>query len=140
MIISEDHILQEELNKLTRILLAYTNNLHLIIKDIKQTLIYTRKTNILPITPPFSDIGKSCTTTMRIGTQLSMAPCLPLSVHLNLYLPMQSQTFPTILSTPRKHIAHYNTIPNKATPILLHTPTQVNSPTAAALLLSLPPY
>ena len=35
MIISEDHILQEKLNNLTRILLARAYPLHLIIKNIK---------------------------------------------------------------------------------------------------------
>ena len=36
MIISEDHILQEELNNLTRILLARAYPLNLIIKNIKK--------------------------------------------------------------------------------------------------------
>ena len=35
-IISEDHILQEELNDLTRILLAHAYPLHLIIKNLKK--------------------------------------------------------------------------------------------------------
>ena len=38
MIISEDDILQEELNNLTHILLAHAYPPHLIIKDIKKTL------------------------------------------------------------------------------------------------------
>ena len=38
MIISEDYILQEELNNLTRILLARAYHLHLIIKNIKKPL------------------------------------------------------------------------------------------------------
>ena len=72
MIISEDHILQEELNSLTRILLAGTYPLHLIIKNMKKALIHSRKyllsqrtphteTNILPIITPFSGIGKQLT-------------------------------------------------------------------------------
>lgn len=70
MIIFEDHILQEELNNLTCILLACAYQLHLIIKNIKIALIYIRsnlvsqgtlhtETNILPIIIPFLDIGKS---------------------------------------------------------------------------------
>ena len=42
MIISNDHIPQEELNNLTRILLARTYLLHLIIKNIKKALTHTR--------------------------------------------------------------------------------------------------
>ena len=65
-IISKDHILQEELNNLTCILLAHAYPLHFIIKNIKKSLIYTRsillsqwtlhtKTNFLPIITHFSD-------------------------------------------------------------------------------------
>ena len=42
MISSEDHILPEELNSLTRILLVRTYPLHLIIKNIKKTLTHNR--------------------------------------------------------------------------------------------------
>ena len=42
MIISEDHILQEELSNLTRILLASAYPLHLIIKNIKKALTHSR--------------------------------------------------------------------------------------------------
>ena len=59
MVISEDHILQAELNNLTRILLAPAYPLHLIIKSIKKALTYSRnyllsqrtphtETNVLP--------------------------------------------------------------------------------------------
>ena len=69
MIISEDHILQEELNNLTCILLARIYPLHLIIKNIKKALTHNHnnllsqrttqsETNILPIVTPSSDIGK----------------------------------------------------------------------------------
>ena len=69
MIIPEDHILQAELNNLTRILLAHVYQLHLIIKNIKKTLTNSRnyllsqrtphtETSILPIITPFSDMGK----------------------------------------------------------------------------------
>ena len=76
MIISNDHIPQEELNNLTRILLARTYLLHLIIKNIKKALTHTRnhllsqwtthrETNILPIITPFSNIGKSFAATIH---------------------------------------------------------------------------
>ena len=72
MIISEDHILQEELNNLTRILLAHAYPLHFIIKSIKKALTYNcnhllshgipqTETNIIPIVTRFSDIGKLLT-------------------------------------------------------------------------------
>ena len=67
MIISEDQILQEKLNNLTRILLALAYPLHLIIKNIKNALAHNRSyllfqqtpqtdTNICPISTPFLDI------------------------------------------------------------------------------------
>ena len=76
MIISEDHIVQEELNNLTRILLARANPLHLIIKNFKKALTYNRnyllaqrtprtETNILPIVTLFSDIVKLFTATIH---------------------------------------------------------------------------
>ena len=68
MIISEDHLPQEELNNLTRILLARAHPLHLIIKNKKALthncnyLLSQRtpqtETNILLIVAPFSDIDK----------------------------------------------------------------------------------
>ena len=68
MIISEDHILQEQLNKLTHILLAHACLLHLIKKALTcsrshllpQQTPHT-ETNIFPIVTPFSDIGKQLT-------------------------------------------------------------------------------
>ena len=68
MIISEYHILQEERNNLTRILLARAYPLYLVITNIKKALIYTRsnllsqrtphtETIILSIITPFSDIN-----------------------------------------------------------------------------------
>ena len=67
---SNDHILQEELSKLIRILLARAYQLHLLIKIIKKPLTQIRnhllsqrtthrETNILAILTPFSSIGKS---------------------------------------------------------------------------------
>ena len=69
MIISEDHILHEELNSLTLILLDCAYPLHLIIKNIKKALTHNRnhllsqrtsrtESSILPIVTPFSDIVK----------------------------------------------------------------------------------
>ena len=74
MIISEDCILQEELNVI-RILLARAYPPHLIIKS-KKALIYIgsnllsqrlshKETNIHPIITPFSDISKSFTTSIH---------------------------------------------------------------------------
>ena len=70
MIISEDHIPQAELNNLTRILLARSYPLHVIIKNIKKALTHSRnyllsqrtlhtETNILPIVTLFSDFSDS---------------------------------------------------------------------------------
>ena len=100
MIISEDHILQEELNNLTRILLACAFPLHLIIKNIKKTLTHnqnhllTQQTpqtaiNIHAIVTPFSDMCKLLTATIHRnwhhiinGSTLSTIwPSKPLSAH-----------------------------------------------------------
>ena len=72
MIISEDNILQAELNNLTRSPLACAYPLHLIIKNIKKPWFVnlSRKgtpqteTNILPIVTPSSYIGKLFTATI----------------------------------------------------------------------------
>ena len=72
MIISEDHILQEELNNLSRILLARAYPIQLIIKNIKKALTHNHnhllsqrksqtENNILPIVTSFSDMGKLLT-------------------------------------------------------------------------------
>ena len=72
MIISKDHILKEQCNNLTGILLARTYPLHVIIKKIKKALTNSRnyllsqrtphiQTDILPIITPFSDMGKQLT-------------------------------------------------------------------------------
>ena len=73
VIIPKDHILQEELNDLTRILLARAyplyinkNKKHLI--HILSNLLYQRirhtEPDIVPIVTPFSDIRKSFTNTI----------------------------------------------------------------------------
>ena len=48
MIISEDHILQEELNNLTRVLLALAYPLHLIIKNIRKRLESQLQLTVIP--------------------------------------------------------------------------------------------
>ena len=66
MIISKNHILKEQCNNLTGILIARTNPLHVIIKKIKKALTNSRnyllsqqtphiETDILPIITPFSE-------------------------------------------------------------------------------------
>ena len=76
MIISEEHILQEKLNNLTRTRNLTRIPLHLIIKNIEKALIQNRNnllsqrapptvTNILPIITPFSDTGKLFTATVH---------------------------------------------------------------------------
>ena len=95
LVISEDHILQEELYNLTHILLACAYLLHLIIKNTKKALTHNcnyllsqrtpqTETNILPIVTPFSDISKLFAATyIRIGTQLPMTPYSPPFGHPN---------------------------------------------------------
>ena len=76
IIICDDHILQEELNNLTCILLAHAYSLHLITKNIKKSPIHTHshlllqrtthaETKILPIITPFLNIGKSFAATIH---------------------------------------------------------------------------
>ena len=61
-------------------------------------------------------------------------PYSPLSGHLNLHLLKQNPAeFRTILSSPHKHVAYHNTIPNTATHINQHTFTQAYTPTEATL-------
>ena len=51
MIISEDHIPQEELNNLKHILLTCAYLLHLIVKNIKKTLTHNRNHLLSQETP-----------------------------------------------------------------------------------------
>ena len=55
MIISEDHILQAELNNLTRILLARAYPLHLIIKNIKKNLDPKPQLPVIPTNTTYRD-------------------------------------------------------------------------------------
>ena len=81
MIISGDHILEAELNNLTRILLTRSHPLHLIIKNMKKASTHScnyllsqrtphTQTNILPIITPFSDIGKQLTAIIHKNWQI----------------------------------------------------------------------
>ena len=97
MIILEDHILQAELNNLTRILLARAYPLHLIIKNIKKALTHSRnyllsqrtphtETNILPIITPFSDMGKQLTAIIHrnwhiVPNNTTLSTIWPFSLH-----------------------------------------------------------
>ena len=120
MIISEDHILQEELNNVARILLARAYPLHLIIKSIKKpwptTQLPVIPTNTTdrnqhsPIVTPFSDIAKlTAANNIRIGTPLPF-------VYLNPYRSSSSQAaFTTILSILHEDMAPNGRICNNAT-------------------------
>ena len=97
MIISKDHILQAELNNLTRILLACAYPLHLSIKNIKKAFTHSRnyllsqqtphtEINILPIMIPFSDMGKQLTAIIHrnwdiVANDTTLSTILPFSLH-----------------------------------------------------------
>ena len=122
MIITEDHILQKELNNLTRILLARPYPLHLIIKNMKKALTrscnhllsqWTRptETNIFPNVTPFSDIGKQ----------------LAAIIHRNCHNFASDTTFSSIWSSRslsayaksssiHNHLVHLFTLQKHATP------------------------
>ena len=97
MIISEDYILQEELNNLIRTLLASAYPLHLIIKNIKKALTHNHSNllsqripqtvaNILPIITSFSDTGKLFMATIHKNWHtLLMTPHSPLFGQPNPY-------------------------------------------------------
>ena len=114
MIISEDHILQEELNNLTRIPLARAYPLNLIIKNIKKALTHNRnyllsqqrpqkETKILPIVIPFSNIGKRFTATIhknwhKIGNDTTLHH-LAIQILIRLYQVQQHSQPPCTLCT-----------------------------------------
>ena len=117
IIISEDHILPEELNNLTRILLAHAHPLHLIIKNIKKALTHDlnhllfqqtsqAEKNILPIVTPFSDMSKLLTSIIHRNwdhvankaTLSTIWPSKPLSAYtksriIRNYLVHSAQTY-----------------------------------------------
>ena len=145
MIISENYILQEELNNLTRILLARAYPLHLIITNIKklsstpaatsclnghhiqkqsffpssfpsQTLIFS----IPSIPSPFTLIATTLKNWHIIADDATLSaiwPSKPLPVYSK-----SSIILTAILSTLHKHMAYHNTIPSTVTHIHLHTP------------------
>ena len=129
MIISEDHILQEELNNLTRILLARAYPLQLFIKNIKKALTRSRnnllsqrtphtETNILPIVIRFSDIGNLLSAIIHRNWS-NVADDTALFGHPNPYQPITNPAiFITTLLTMHKHIAPHSRISGTAT----HTP------------------
>ena len=97
--ISEDHILQEEINNLTRILLACAYPLHFIIKNIKKTLTHARNHLLLQQTAQ---------------TKKNILPNVT-----------NSKTFITIFSTLHRHMVPHNRSPNTVTLAHSHTPIAV---------------
>ena len=108
-IISEDHILQEELNNLTRILLARAYPLHLIIKNIKKALTHNC-INLLSQRTPQTVTNILLYT--RIGTQLPITPHSPLFGHVNPYHVYQIQQHSQPSCPLKKDIASHARIPN----------------------------
>ena len=152
MIISEDYILQEELNNRIRTLLARTYSPHVIIKSVKKpsstptVTCYLNGHHIEKQTfSPLSLLSQTQTNRsqpppIRTGTQLPMTPRFLLSGHLSLYLQKKKKilaVFTTILSTPHIHMAHRNTIPSSAIYMQL---THVNTPTQQLHYSSLSPW
>ena len=122
MIISEDHILQAELNNLTRILLACAYPLHLSIKNIKKALTHSRnyllsqqtphtETNILPIMIPFSDMGKQLTAIIHRNWDIVASDT---TLH---HLAIQPTPNPTLFTLHKHRVPHGKT-PRTTT----HTP------------------
>ena len=146
MIISEDHILQAERNKLTRSPLACAYPFHLIIKNIKKALTcqpqfvnlscqgtLQTEINILPIVTPSSYIGKLFTATINENwhtiandtTLTSIWPSKPQSVYTKYYQSIPNPAaFTTILSALHKHMAPHGRIPNTTTHTHPHEPTK----------------
>ena len=137
MIISEDHILEAELNNLTRILLARAYPLHLIIKNIKKALTHNcnyllsqrtphTETNILHIITPFSDMGKQLTRSYtEIGTLLPTIPHSPPSGYPDLCRPTLNPTVfiaTLFITTLDKHMVPHSKIPRTTTHSHSHTP------------------
>ena len=144
MIISEDHILQEELNNLRRILLARAYPLHLIIKNIKKAMTFNNnyvlsqrtpqtKTNILPIVIPFSDIGKLLTAIIyknwnyiTNGTTLSnIRPSKPLSActksnSIHNHLVHSAQAYGYSRQDSKHYYPHTPTYTNTGTPTVIY--------------------
>ena len=138
MIISEDHILQAELNKLTRTLLACAYPLHLIIKKNKKSLDPQPQLPVIPTnttyrdqhSPHYNPFLRHGQTTHNHHTQ-KLAHCCqrhhsPPSGHPKLYQPTPNPTvFITTLFTLHKHmVPHSKTCKTyDASPLPTHTHT-----------------
>ena len=134
MIISEDNILQAELNNLTRSPLACAYPLHLIIKNIKKALICqlvtqrntTDRNKHSPIVTPSSYIGKLFTATIDENrhtiandtTLNSIWPSKPLLVYT------KSSTIHNHFVPLHKHMVPHGRIPNTTTHTNPHEPTK----------------
>ena len=134
MIISEDHILQAELNNLTRILLARAYPLHLIIKNIKEALTHSRnyllsqrtphtETNILPIITPFSNMSRQFTATIHrnwhiVVNNITLSTIWP-SKPLSAYTKSNSIHNHLVLY---KHMVPHSKTPRTITHTHSHTP------------------
>ena len=138
MIISEDHILQKELNNLTRIQLARAYPLYLIIKNIKKAFTrncnhllsqWTRPTenNIFLTVTPFSDIGKQLTAIIHRNwhnfandsTLSSIWSSRPLSAYAK---SSSIHNHIVHLFTLQKHATPHGRIPSTTTYAHPHTP------------------
>ena len=96
MIISEDHIFQEELNNVTLNLLAHTYPLHLVINNIKNPHLHQQEAVISKDTtyrnkhfPHYHCLLRHrqiIHSHIRIGKQFPITPRFPVSDYLNLYL------------------------------------------------------
>ena len=135
MIVTEDHILKEELNNLTRILLAHAYPLHLIIKNIKEPLTRSRnyllcqptphtETNILSVRAPFSDIGKQLTAIIHRNWHNVAKDTTLNSIWPSKLIPNPT-VFITTLLTLHKHMALQGRIPSTTTQTHSHTPIQI---------------
>ena len=128
MIILEDHILQAELNNVTRILFARAYPLLLIIKNIKKALTHSRnyllsqqtpdtETNIFPVHyNPFLRHGQ---TTHSHYTQ-KLAHCCQ-QHHTLFHLAIQPTPNPTLF-TLHKHMLPHGETPRTTTHTHPHTP------------------
>ena len=137
MIISEDLILQEELNNLTRVLLDCAYPLHLIIKNKKKPwsttaiICYPNEHHRQkPTFSPFQLLSQTLANYsgqlyIRISTIMPITPYSPPFDHPKPYQPIPNPAaFITILSTLHKHMAPHSRIPNTTTHTHLHTPIQ----------------
>ena len=151
MIIPEDHILQAELNNLTRILLARAYPLHLIIKNIKKALTHSRnyllsqrtphtETNILPIITPFSNMSRQFTATIHRNwhivvnniTLSTIWPSKPLSAYtksnsIHNHLVHSAQTYGSSQKVPRTTTHTHPHTPIRTYPHITTVVTPVSS-------------